>query len=80
MIQNADCYQITTINFVSAAGNRPGALPGPGAAAGGMGGFGQWEGPNMGRGRGMGVTTEEYLVPANKTGLVIGKGNRILQV
>jgi len=28
----------------------------------------------MSRGRGMGVTTEEYLVPANKTGLVIGKG------
>ena len=41
---------------------------------GGMGGFGQWEGPNMNRGRGMGVTTEELMVPANKTGLVIGKG------
>uniref|UniRef100_H2YJK9 K Homology domain-containing protein n=1 Tax=Ciona savignyi TaxID=51511 RepID=H2YJK9_CIOSA len=41
----------------------------------GMGSFGQWEGPNMGRGnRGMGVSSEEHLVPANKTGLVIGKG------
>lgn len=44
-----------------------------GGAQGGMGGFGQWEGPNRGRGMG-GVTTEEHLVPANKTGLVIGKG------
>ena len=44
-----------------------------GGSQGGMGGFGQWEGPNRGRGMG-GVTTEEHLVPANKTGLVIGKG------
>ena len=45
-----------------------------GGPPGGIGGFGQWEGPNRGRGMG-GVTTEEHLVPANKTGLVIGKGN-----
>ncbi|XP_076822397.1 far upstream element-binding protein 1-like isoform X3 [Clavelina lepadiformis] len=42
---------------------------------GGMGGFGQWEGPNRNNRGGMGaVTTESHLVPANKTGLVIGKG------
>merc|ERR1719187_1820347 len=44
----------------------------------GMGGFGQWEGPNRGRGMG-GVTTEEHLVPANKTGLVIGKGGETIK-
>jgi len=40
-------------------------------------GFGHWEGPNSrGGGRSMGgVTTEEHLVPANRTGLVIGKGD-----
>ena len=48
-----------------------------GGSQGGMGGFGQWEGPNRGRGMG-GVTTEEHLVPANKTGLVIGKGKELL--
>uniref|UniRef100_H2YJL0 K Homology domain-containing protein n=1 Tax=Ciona savignyi TaxID=51511 RepID=H2YJL0_CIOSA len=55
-------------------GNRSGG-GGGGGPPGGMGSFGQWEGPNMGRGnRGMGVSSEEHLVPANKTGLVIGKG------
>lgn len=44
----------------------------------GMGSFGQWEGPMRGGG-GMGVTTEELMVPANKTGLVIGKGTFILK-
>ena len=42
----------------------------------GMGGnFGQWDGPGMMRGGGgRGMTTEQHLVPANRTGLVIGKG------
>ncbi|XP_078489103.1 far upstream element-binding protein isoform X4 [Ciona intestinalis] len=56
-------------------GGGGGSGGGGGGHPGGMGGFGQWEGPNMGRGgRGMGMASEEHLVPANKTGLVIGKG------
>ena len=44
----------------------------------GMGGnfVGQWEGPGMMRGGSGGpIATEHHLVPANRTGLVIGKGN-----
>ena len=45
----------------------------------GMGGgnFGQWDGPGM---RGGPIATETHLVPANRTGLVIGKGSIFRQI
>nr|XP_039269797.1 far upstream element-binding protein 1-like isoform X1 [Styela clava]XP_039269799.1 far upstream element-binding protein 1-like isoform X1 [Styela clava] len=55
---------------------RRGPPGGPGGRGGGAG-FGQWEGPGgMGPGGrgGPGINTVEFNVPANKTGLVIGKG------
>ena len=55
--------------FACNPGDRSGSMRGfPGA----MNNFGQWEGPGSNRGRG--VSVEHHLVPANKTGLVIGKG------
>jgi len=55
---------------------------GPPGQAGNLGNFGHWEGPNMGHRGGLGggqICTEEHLVPANKTGLVIGKGGETIK-
>nr|CAB3247376.1 far upstream element-binding protein [Phallusia mammillata] len=59
-----------------------GAIGGGGGGGGGGGppGFGQWEGTNQNRGQNMGGhTTAEHLVPANRTGLVIGKGGETIK-
>jgi len=42
------------------------------------GNFGHWEAPNM-QGNMGNQTTEEHLVPANRTGLVIGKGGETIK-
>jgi len=42
------------------------------------GNFGHWEAPNMQGGMGNQIT-EEHLVPANRTGLVIGKGGETIK-
>ena len=57
-------------NFCLQSGNRSRSMRGfPGA----MSNFEQWEGPDGNRK--LGVSVEHRLVPANKTDLVIGKGN-----
>lgn len=64
---------------------RDGVMGGRGPHSGSTslgGNFGHWEGPNMGHRGAMGggqIGTEEHLVPANKTGLVIGKGGETIK-
>jgi len=64
-------------------GGRGGGSGGGGATHGGggtLGNFGLWEAP-MGHRGGLGgqIGSEEHLVPANKTGLVIGKGGETIK-
>merc|ERR1719322_2385549 len=55
---------------------RDGVMGGRTSHSGSAINFGHWEGPSMSHRGSLGgqICSEEHLVPANKTGLVIGKG------
>lgn len=69
--QNISIGLIEKFCFVTGRGGGGG-----GGGGGRSSGFGQWDNPGMNHGgrSGPGVNTIEFNVPANKTGLVIGKG------
>jgi len=60
---------------------RDGVMGGRTSHSGSAINFGHWEGPSMSHRGSLGgqICSEEHLVPANKTGLVIGKGGETIK-